>query len=175
MNTSRAVGLAAILAVALSGGSALAFSGGGNSNAGAQTPSCRSGFVYDGQSGQCVQNTARVVDDKSLYQTGRNLALAGRYREALTTLGAVRHKDAMTLTMIGYSQREMGQYKQAMASYSKALALEPNNLNTHEYLGEAYVKLGRADLAKAELNTLKKLCGTGCEQYRDLAAAVSSH
>jgi hypothetical protein len=32
-----------------------------------------------------------------------------------------------------------------MAIYQKALAIDPNNANTHEYNGEGYVSVGRFD------------------------------
>ncbi len=43
-----------------------------------------------------------------------------------------------------------------------------------EYLGEGYVKAGRIDLARLELAAIKKLCGTACEEYIDLAAVIES-
>ena len=46
------------------------------------------------------------------------------------------------------------------------------NRKVREYLGEAYMIKGRPDLAKAQLATIKGLCGTGCEEYRDLSAAI---
>jgi len=36
-------------------------------------------------------------------------------------------------------------------SQPKATAINPNNANTREYLGEAWLTKGRADLAQAEL------------------------
>ena len=60
-----------------------------------------------------------------------------------------------------------------MAYYQKALAIEPDNVNTHEYLGEGYVAIGRVELARLELDKLARICGTSCEQYEDLAKAIS--
>ncbi len=95
-------------------------------------------------------------------------------RSALDTLNAIRDKnDAMVLTMIGYSTRKLGDAEAGIAIYHQALAIDPNNVNTHEYLGEGYIDAGRVDLAEAELDTLRGLCGTGCEQYRDLAKAIA--
>ena len=42
-----------------------------------------------------------------------------------------------------------------------------------EYLGEAYVIEGKFDLAKDQLATIGKLCGTECEYYEDLANALT--
>jgi hypothetical protein len=42
-----------------------------------------------------------------------------------------------------------------------------------EYLGEAYVIQGKFDLAKDQLSTIEKLCGSReCEYYEDLAGAL---
>ena len=42
-----------------------------------------------------------------------------------------------------------------------------------EYLGEAYVIEGKYDLAKDQLATIQKLCGTECEYYENLAEALA--
>ena len=114
-----------VLAVAFSLGGTLAFaaSGGGSSGSGASTPSCPKGEVWSGS--KCAKSTSSL-DDKQLYTQGRDLALAGRYTEALTALEAVKNQnDAMVLTMIGYSKRKLGNYDQGLAYYRKALALDP--------------------------------------------------
>jgi len=165
---------AAVLAVGLSlaGTAAFALSGGGSSS-GASTHSCHKGYVWNGKKGICEKATSSIMDDKTLYAQGRDLALAGRYEEALTALEAVRVQNSMVLTMIGYSQRKMGNYDLGLDYYQQALALDPNNVNTHEYLGEAYAEKGQLDLAKAELLKVSAVCGTTCEQYQDLAKAIA--
>jgi tetratricopeptide (TPR) repeat protein len=132
------------------------------------------GWAYSASQGKCVK--VSELDDKELYTQGRALALAGYYTSALDTLNAVRDKhDSMVLTMIGYSTRKLGHTAEGIAIYQEALAIDPNNINTHEYLGEGYIVAGRVDLAKAELSTLQNLCGTGCKQYQDLNGALLGH
>lgn len=150
-----------------------AASGGGSSTSGTSTPSCKTGYVWNPQKRQCVKATSSNMDDNALYTLGRNLALAGRYPEALTALNAVKKPDSMVLTMVGYSLRKMGNYDKGLAYYRQALILNPNNANTHEYLGEAYAEKGKLDLAKTELVKVSAICGTTCEQYRDLANAIA--
>jgi tetratricopeptide (TPR) repeat protein len=163
------------LGLAIGSATALAASGGGGGGGGSSassTPSCSHGKVYDSARGQCVRKGASL-DDKYLYRQGRDLALAGRYDEALTALNAVKVPDSMTFTMIGYATRKMGNYDEGLAYYAKALALDPQNVNTHEYLGEAYAEKGKLDLAKAELVKVSAVCGTTCEQYQDLSKAIA--
>lgn len=152
---------------------ALAASSGGDTSSGTSAPACSTGYVWNAQKGQCEKATSSNMDDKTLYTQGRDLALAGRYQEALDALQAVKNQDSMVLTMIGYSKRKMGNYDEGLAYYRKALALDPENVNTHEYLGEAYVEKGKLDLAQAELEKVASVCGTTCEQYHDLANAIA--
>jgi tetratricopeptide (TPR) repeat protein len=133
---------------------------------------CADGTVYDADTKACVARSSELLDDADLYVTGRELALAGHYEDALDTLGAVADKDAMTLTMIGYATRKLGRTDEGIASYHQALALDPGNLNTHEYLGEGYLAAGRIDLAELQLDVLEQLCGVDCEQYQDLNKAI---
>jgi tetratricopeptide (TPR) repeat protein len=173
--TSLSLVKVGILAVAFSLGGTLAFaaSGGGSSGGGSSTPSCPKGEVWNSHQGKCAKSTSSL-DDKQLYTQGRDLALAGRYAEALTALEAVKNQnDAMVLTMIGYSKRKLGNTDEGLAFYQRALAIDPNNVNTHEYLGEAYAEKGKLDLAKAELVKVAAVCGTTCEQYQDLAKAIA--
>ena len=158
-----------------SGGGGGGGGGGGTNNT---VPDCVSkngkGWAYSASQGKCVKVSA--LDDKELYTTGHALALAGYYTSALDTLNAIRDKhDSMVLTMIGYSTRKLGHTAEGIAIYHEALAIDPNNINTHEYLGEGYIVAGRVDLARAELATLQNLCGTGCKQYRDLDNALQGH
>jgi tetratricopeptide (TPR) repeat protein len=176
-NVSSLLAKAGLVALAFSiagaVGPAFAASGGGGSSGGG-TPSCKPGYVYDTNKQACVKASSGLFDDERLYQQGRALALGGRYEEALGALAAVRNQnDSMVLTMIGYAKRKLGRFDEGMAYYQQALAIDPNNADTREYLGEAYVETGRMDLAKAELANVEALCGTECEQYHDLAEAIA--
>ena len=55
------------------------------------------------------------------------------------------------------------------------MALDPRYARVREYLGEAWMIKGRPDLARAQLATIKSLCGVDCEEYRDLQAAINGH
>ena len=114
-----------------------------NANKTACVP-CASGSKYDAAKKLCVTTNASLLDDRALYEQGRTLALAGFYQDALDSLGAIRDKhDAMVLTMIGYSKRKLGHTDEGIAIYHQALAIDPSNVNTHEYLGEGYIAAGR--------------------------------
>lgn len=50
---------------------------------------------------------------------------------------------------IGFAERMLGNYDKALEAYDKALELEPGFPHAIEYRGEAYMRLGRLDDAKA--------------------------
>ncbi len=55
------------------------------------------------------------------------------------------------LLLRGYYYQNLAQLDQAIADYSKAIELDPNNANTHFELGDAYARLGRWDQAQAAI------------------------
>jgi tetratricopeptide (TPR) repeat protein len=136
---------------------------------------CEKGFAYSRDRQSCVSIAAGEFGDRELLEQGRALAAAKRYAAALELLRAIKMKDnAEVLTMLGFVKRKNGQFDEGMAHYYQALAIDPRNPDTREYLGEGYAETGRLDLARAELETLRRICGVDCEQYRDLAEAIAA-
>jgi tetratricopeptide (TPR) repeat protein len=162
-----------ILAVALSMGGTLALAASGGRAGGSvpKAPSCQPSEIRDSASGKCARKTD-TLDDRQLYQEGRDLALSGRFDDALAELNAVKLADSMTLTMIGYATGKLGNRDLALAYYHMALAADPNNVDAHDYLGQAYAEDGQVDLAKSELARIAAACGKSCNQYQDLAKAI---
>ncbi len=157
------------------GGVALAASGSGGGSSGGDAPIvCKTGYVYSKAKQICVKADAGLLDDKDLYEQGHALAKAGHYEAALAALTAIEDQnDSMVLTMIGYSLRKSGQWDDGVAYYHRALAIDPNNVNTHEYLGEAFLSKGRIDLATEQLVRIETIAGTEFEQYQELAFAIA--
>lgn len=170
--TTAALTLAAPAFAASSGGGG--GGGGGSSGGNSTTTTCKAGMVWNKAKGICEKAQSGLFDDGTLYEQGRTLALAGDYDSALTLFAAIRDKeDSDVLTMIGYATRKSGAVEEGIAYYHRALALNPDNLNTRQYLGEGYVAMGRLDLAQAQLDRIEAQCGAGCDQYLDLAAAMA--
>ena len=78
----------------------------------------------------------------------------------------VPHADVYSL--LGFAQRNAGDTAASLASYTKALALDPNHKGANEYLGELYIKTGESEKAKGQLVVLRRLCPNGCEEREDL-------
>lgn len=74
--------------------------------------------------------------------------------------------------LMGYSLRKSGNVQRAEGFYLKALKLSPKHKGANEYLGELYVEIGQLEKAKQRLEVLEGVCGTGCEEYKDLKAAI---
>jgi tetratricopeptide (TPR) repeat protein len=59
--------------------------------------------------------------------------------------------------------------------YEAALRINPRHRGAHEYIGEAYLQAGNLAKAKEHLAALDKLCFFGCEEFKDLKAAVTQY
>ena len=157
-----------------SSGSGSGASGGG-ANASPSTRNCKSGQVWNKKSKKCVKAQSGVLPDEDLYQQGRALAKEGRYDWAIEVLVTIQdQEDPRVLNYLGYSNRKAGRLDVGITYYQKALAIDPNFNLAREYLGEGYLAAGRVDLAMAQLEAIAKSCGTQCEEYRELNAAITA-
>jgi tetratricopeptide (TPR) repeat protein len=168
--------------------SSLAFaagsSGTGNGNTPTATPApknsplalrCKKGEVVKTVKSKktCVKIHGSLVPDDDLYHQGYVLAKAGEYDWAIEVLSSVKNQNNPdVLNMLGYSNRKAGRTDLGISFYAKALELRPDFTLAREYLGEGYVAAGKIDLAKAQLEEIKKICGTTCEEYKDLSEAI---
>ncbi len=102
----------------------------------------------------------------------------GKWRDALRHLQKAEKEDAKNPAIYnwqGYAARKLGNLDDAFRYYGIALRLDPNHKGANEYIGEAYLMAGKPDMAREHLARLEKICGTSCEQYRDLAAAIDKY
>ncbi len=134
---------------------------------------CPSGKAWSNKAKKCVAQKSEWLSDEDLGRAGRQLARDGNYREAIAVLETVANKgDPVALTYLGYSHRKLGDVDFGISLYKKALAIDPENVATREYLGEGYVTKGQLDLAYLELVEIEKRCGTTCEAYKALEKAM---
>lgn len=134
---------------------------------------CPKGQVWSVKKKACVRMRSDVLPDDDLADYAYALAKASRYDEALEVLDRMRDPNtAEALNYRGYATRKLGRTDEGIGYYLRAIALAPRYPQVREYLGEAYVIKGRLDLANEQLATIKTLCGTDCEPYRDLSDAI---
>lgn len=149
--------------------------GGGGDDASPTNHDCKKGEVWDKKKGKCVKVNSGLIPDEDLYQQGRALAKQGNYEWAIQVLAAIQNQDdPRVLNYTGYSHRKAGRLEIGITYYRRALAIDPNFNLAREYLGEGYIAAGRTDLAMNELAAIEKSCGTTCEEYKDLSAAIAA-
>jgi tetratricopeptide (TPR) repeat protein len=172
MQTRVAIALAAALFVTPAlVSSAFSAGGGGGSDT---TEKCSDGKVWDKKQQKCVSKQSKL-DDDSIYEAGRDLAMAGRYGEAIEVLAMAANKqDPRILNYLGYSHRKAGRITVGLGYYQEALRIDPNYTLVREYLGEAYLTLGDVAAAKNQLSEIEKRCGTGCREYTLLADQIAN-
>jgi tetratricopeptide (TPR) repeat protein len=136
---------------------------------------CPRGQVWNTHRRRCVRMRSEALPDDEMATYAYALAKAHRYPEALQVLDVLKNPNTATaLNYRGYATRKLGRTDEGIGYYLRSVALDPNYPQVREYLGEAYVIKGRLDLARDQLATIKTLCGTGCEPYRDLSTAIAA-
>ncbi len=180
-----------LLAVGLGLASPAAYAAGGDSGgatgtgaaAGTDAPTkakktdlttCEPGQVWDAKQRKCLTKRSGVLPDPELTEYAYALARAQRYQEALDVLDMLDNPNTpRALNYRGYATRKLGKTDEGIGYYLKSVALDPAYPQVREYLGEAYVIQGKFDLAKDQLATIEKLCGSkDCEYYEDLSDAL---
>jgi tetratricopeptide (TPR) repeat protein len=156
-------------------------SGGSSTSTSPTTLKCKSGEVVKTvtengtKKKKCVKASSGILPDEELYQQARLLAKEGQYDWALAVLGVIQNQDdPRVLNYMGYSNRKAGRIELGISYYRKALAINPNFVLAREYLGEGYVAAGKIGLAKTELAEIATRCGTNCDEYKDLSAAIAA-
>ena len=136
---------------------------------------CPSGTAWSKQQRKCVAQKSGLLSDEDLARAGRQLALDGYYHDAIRVLEmALNENDPAVLTYLGYSHRKLGNIDLGISLYKKALDIDPDNVDTREYLGEGYVTKCELDLAWLELVEIEKRCSTTCVEYQALEKALRS-
>jgi tetratricopeptide (TPR) repeat protein len=135
---------------------------------------CEPGQVWDAKQHKCLSKHSGVLPDPELTEYAYALAKVDRYQEALDVLDMLDNPNTpRALNYRGYATRRLGRTDEGISYYLKSVALDPAYPQVREYLGEAYVIEGKYDLAKDQLATIEKLCGSkDCEYYEDLADAL---
>ena len=112
------------------------------------------------------------------YLAAERLIQAKDYRGAIPLLEQVVAKnprDADAQNNLGYSLRNLGDNRKALAAYTKALEIDPDHKGASEYLGQLYLLMDDLPRAEERLAKLDRLCLFGCPEYRELKAAVDAY
>jgi tetratricopeptide (TPR) repeat protein len=135
---------------------------------------CFPGQVWDMGHQKCLERRSGILPDPDLTEYALALTRADRYQEAIDVLDLLENPDTpLALNYRGYATRKLGRTDEGIGYYLRSVALDPAYPQVREYLGEAYVIEGKFDLAKEQLATIEKLCGSkDCEYYGQLEKAL---
>jgi tetratricopeptide (TPR) repeat protein len=174
----------AALVAAPPGTTAFAAGGGGGGGGGGDDPMHPTAApAQDGKAAHAPRTAKKKPSKQSLFD---DPAFAKGYREAYSTiydrqdyagaieqLKALGHDDfANVANLIGYSYRKLGDYDLSQVWYERALKSDPNHVLTWNYYGLWQIERGNRDQAMYHLTRIAAICGTGCAEYRSLAAAL---
>jgi tetratricopeptide (TPR) repeat protein len=119
----------------------------------------------------------RAPDPRSaaLVEQGQSQMAAGQVQEAIGSFEAALAIDPghtrVYLELAEAARRQELQGK-AIHYYRAALERDPNNFAALSGEGEALVEKGAVEKARRKLAQLESLCGSSCEESRQLAAAI---
>lgn len=121
----------------------------------------------------CVPQNGQLSDDQ-IYESAYWSAKNGEYQAALAMAArAANQDDPRILRVTGFATRKLGDADAAMPYYQKALALNPTDTRTRQYMGEAFLQQGDFANARLQLREIEKQCGVACEDYQNLADAIA--
>jgi Flp pilus assembly protein TadD len=136
------------------------------------------GLAAAGAPAQAADTDSSPAPQPDEYANGKKAVDRKDWSGAIRSFRAVIAKEpthADAHNMLGYSYRSSGDLTSAMRHYQEALRLLPNHRGAHEYIGQAYLMMKQPDKAREHLARLESICGTGCEEYRDLAKAIANY
>ncbi len=110
-----------------------------------------------------------LADKKDDNAKKRFTKALGRAREAVG-LDSTYHE---AWNLVGYASRKLGKYDDAVAAYQTCLGIAYDYAPAREYLGEAYLEMGKPDLARQQLAVLERLKAT--DETAELTAAVNTY
>ena len=134
-----------------------------------------SAVMAAGSSSSSSSSTQRKSVD---YENGVKAVNSADYIKAIKLLSkvvAAKPKDADAWNYLGFSNRKLKRFDQALDAYQKALAINPKHRGAHEYLVELYLQTDDLANARKHLKRLDKICFFGCEEYDDLKAAILAY
>ena len=153
--------------------------GGGGVGGGGEPPPSASGSKATHTPKAKKASKQSSIDDSAFAQ-GYRTAYAtiynrNDYAAAIKQLKSLGHQDHPNVAnLIGYSYRKLGDYRLSQVWYERALKADPNHVLTWQYYGLWQIERGNRDQAQYHLSRIAVICGTNCEEYRSLAAAIEN-
>lgn len=112
----------------------------------------------------------------ALLTAGHEQLAAGKVDAAIDAYEAalaVAPGDSVVFLSLAEATRRQGMQGKALHYYRAALVADPANLRAIAGEGKALVEKGAVDKARRSLSRLEGLCGTNCDETRQLSAAIA--
>ena len=125
-------------------------------------------YTYAARDGTTGYN--RGLNNKNISEINKLLD-AKDYKKSIELIKKEIKKNKLNpdlFNYLGYAYRKKGDLELSIKSYKKALKLDPNHLEVHNYIGIAYLRKGEIEKTKLHLQTLKDLCKSKCDEYKNL-------
>ena len=91
---------------------------------------------------------------------GKDKNAQKKYKQALERASSAVELDPAYFeawNLVGFAARKLGDYPRSLSAYGRCLSIQPGYAAAREYLGEAYVELGRIREAREQLAWLERL------------------
>jgi len=111
------------------------------------------------------------------FQAGLEAIQVSDWRRAISNLNVAlvaEPANADLQNWLGYAYRHEGRYDEAFDHFLAALQLDPLHRGAHLYIGETFLLTGDKAKAREHLGALLRICGTQCDEYRDLHQAIAA-
>lgn len=112
------------------------------------------------------------------FRDARRKIASEKFAEAIPLLKqalADKPNDPDILNFLGYASRKTGDFVNSLDYYKRALAIDPDHKDAHEYLGELYLQTNKLSDAQGQLAELTRLCPKNCSQRKQLEEAISKY
>ncbi|NSY36818.1 tetratricopeptide repeat protein [Leisingera sp. ANG59] len=139
------------------------------------TKTCKGKRVWDDEKKRCVRPRKSSLDQEGLLDATRELAYAGRQKDAQAVLSAMADQgDSMVLTYWGFTHRKLGNLELAQTFYDQALAQDPDNILARSYMGQGFVEQGKYSAALAQWKEIRARGGNGSWAEASLRSALET-
>ena len=167
-----AVAFATLVAPVGPGAPTEALAAGSSSKPSDAAAKCKRGQVYSKRRKRCVRDDSASLTSDDRFETGRAMAYAGRYEDALTVLASADVLDKRVLNYMGFASRKAGRVDEAMGYYQAALSIDPDYTLARSYMGQALVNEGDAAGAREQLARIEAVKGKLNVEYAELRTAM---
>ncbi len=134
---------------------------------------CEEGWVFDKETGKCLEAESFLIDDDERYETLREYAYAGDYVDADIVLASFTSQDdPRVLNYKGFINRKLGNFDAAMEYYQAALKINPDYILARSYMGQGLAAQGNFAAARDQLAEIRTRGGRNTWAYASLSLAL---